>query len=121
MDQISLWSLRNKLIIHPAKTEAIILRITPFIGPIQPIPFDSGFVKIVTLATYLGVTIDNDFPESFHTWKVKTAALRIMKPFPKYVLRDTYFKAVIPCVTSAISTWGNCSTPLLQLLNRHPC
>ena len=67
MDQISLWSMRNKLIIHPAKTEAIILRITPFIGPIQPIPFDSGFVKIVTLATYLGVTIDNDFPWFFHT------------------------------------------------------
>lgn len=67
MDQISLWSMRNKLIIHPAKTEAIILRITPFIGPIQPIPFDSGFVKIVTLATYLGVTIDNDFPWSIHT------------------------------------------------------
>ena len=56
-----------ELIIHPAKTEAIILRITPFIDPFQPIPFDSGFVKIVTLATYLGVTIDNDFPWFFHT------------------------------------------------------
>ena len=34
MDQISLWSMRNKLIIHPANTEAMILRTTPFIGPI---------------------------------------------------------------------------------------
>ena len=38
MDQISLWSMGNKLklkLSQPANTEAKILRRTPFIGPIQ--------------------------------------------------------------------------------------
>ena len=113
--------MRNKLIIHPAKTEAMILRITPFIGSIQPIRFDSGFVKIVTLATCLDVTIDIDLSWSIHTEKVKNSCPENNETFAKYVLQNIHFKAVIPCVTSAISVWGNCSTPLLQLLNRHPC
>ena len=37
MEQTSLWSMNNKLIIHPAKTEAMILKKTPFVGPLLPI------------------------------------------------------------------------------------
>ena len=86
--------------IHLAKTEAMILMKTTFIGPIQPIQFGSGFVKIVTSATCLGVTIDINLSWSIYIEKVKNkyfkqvGALRKMK---MYVLQDIYFKAVIPC------------------------
>ena len=88
--------------IHLAKTEAMILRKTPFIGPIQPIQFGSGFVKIVTSATCLGVTIDSNLSWSIYIEKVKNkyfkqvGALRRKKHLLKYVLQDIYFKAVIP-------------------------
>ena len=120
MDQISLWSMRNKLTIHIAKTDAMILRKSPFIGPIQPRCFGSGFFKTITFTTCLGVTIDNNLSWSIYMEKVKNncskqlGALRRMKHLPKYVLQDIYFKAVIPCVTYAISVWGNCSSLLFN-------
>ena len=73
MEQISLWSMNNKLIIHPAKTEAIILKKTPFVGPLLPILFCSGFVNIVTSTTCLDVTIDNKLSWSVHIEKVKNS------------------------------------------------
>ena len=57
--QISKWSSLNKLTIHPLKTEAMILAKQQFIGPLQPLHFGSGFVKLVNSTSCLGVTIDN--------------------------------------------------------------
>ena len=55
--QISKWSSLNKLTFHPLKTEAMILAKQQFIGPLQPLHFGSGFVKLVNSTSCLGVTI----------------------------------------------------------------
>ena len=104
MEQITLWSMNDKLIFHPAKTEATILKKTPFVGPFPPIRFCSGFVNIEKVK---------------NSYSKKVSALRRMRHLPKYVLQDIYFKTVISCVTKyAIgSVWGNCSTLLLQSMN----
>ncbi|PFX28286.1 RNA-directed DNA polymerase from mobile element jockey [Stylophora pistillata] len=113
MDQISLWSVKNKLTIHPSKSEAMIIRKSPFIGPLCPVRYGSAFVNFVTSTTCLGVTIDNKLSWSAHIEKVnknfsnKVCALKRMCHLPQPVLQDIYyFKTIIPCVTYAIAVCG---------------
>ena len=41
------WSINNQLTIHPIKTEAMLIRKSPFIGPLPHLRFGSGFVRLV--------------------------------------------------------------------------
>ena len=110
MSQISKWSSLNKLTIHPSKTEAMILAKQQFIGPLQPLHFGPGFVKLVNSTSCLGVTIDNKL--SWHSqvdvvkasFSKKIGALRRMSYLPKLTLEEIYFKTIIPSIT-----YGNIS------------
>jgi len=123
MAQISMWSTLNKLTIHPAKTEAMILKKQQFFGALQPLHFGSGFVKFVNSTTCLGVTIDNNLSWHAHvdivkiSFSKKVGALRRMLYLPKSVLVEIYFKTIIPSVTYRLSLWGNCSQSLLNELD----
>ena len=123
MSQISKWSSLNKLTIHPSKTEAMILVKQQFIGPLQPLHFGPGFVKLVNSTSCLSVTIDNKL--SWHSqvdvvkasFSKKIGALRRMSYLPKSILDEIYFKTIIPSITYGISVWGNCSQSLLNRLD----
>ena len=123
MSQISKWSSLNKLTIHPTKTEAMILAKQQFIGPLQPLHFGPGFVKLVNCTSCLGVTIDNKL--SWHSqvdvvkasFSKKIDALRRMSYLRKLTLEKIYFKTIIPSITYGISVWGNCSQSLLNSLD----
>ena len=123
MKQILLWSSKNFLTVHPMKTEAMILSKSRFIGPLPPVRFGQGYVKIVNSTTCLGVVIDDQLNWVTHInlikkrFNSKVSALRRMKHLPTKVLSDIYFHTVIPSVTYGISAWGNCSNSLLNSLN----
>ena len=40
-----------------------------------------------------------------------------MRAFPKKMLEQIYFKAIVPSVTYGISVWGNCQPSTLTSLN----
>ena len=113
-------SIRNKLSVHPGKSEAMILRKTPFIGPLRPIHFGENYISFVTRADYLGPKIDNKLNWSIQIknackmFSKKVGALKRMRYLPKKVLEELYYKTVIPGVTYCIAVWGNCSTSLFQ-------
>ena len=48
MKQVLMWSVkRNRLTIHPIKTEAMILRKSAFVGPLPPLYFGTGLINLV--------------------------------------------------------------------------
>ena len=53
------WSINNQLTIHPIKTEAMLIRKSPFIGLLPHLRFGYGFVRFVESSTCLGEKLDN--------------------------------------------------------------
>ena len=116
------WSMINQLTIHPIKTEAMLIRKSPFIGPLPPLHFGSGFIRLVESSTCLGVKLDNKLSWSDHIFHVrkcfaqKVGALKRMKYLPVKTLQEIYFKTIILSATYCILIWGKCSTALLSHL-----
>ena len=119
MGQVHKLCMRNKMSVHPAKSK-VMIRKTPFIGPLRPIYFGNDVISFATKADCLGITIDNQsswsiqinqIPESYSK---KVSALKRMEYLPKKVLDELYYKTVIPAVAYCIVVWGNCSTSLFQ-------
>ena len=65
------WSINNQLTIHPIKTEAMLIRKSPFIGPLPHLRFGSGFVRFVESSTCLGEKLDNRLSWSGHISHVR--------------------------------------------------
>ena len=108
---------------HSIKTEATPIRKSPFIGPLPPLRFGSGFIRLVESSTCLGVKLDNRRSRSDHISYVrkcfsqKVGALKRKKYLPVKTLQEIYFKTIILSVTYCILIWGNCSTALLSNLD----
>ena len=49
----------NQLTIHLIKAEAMLIRKSPFIGPLLPLRFGSGFIHLAESSTCLGLKLDN--------------------------------------------------------------
>ena len=124
MGQVHKWCTRNKMYVHPGKSNAMIIKKTPFIGPLRPIYFGNDVISFATKADCLGLTIDKQLSWSIqinHACKScskKVSALKRMKYLPKKVLEELYYKTVIPAVAYCIAVWGNCSTSLFQNIEK---
>ena len=102
-----MWSVKNRLTIHPIKTEAntMIQKKSAFVGPLPPFYFGTGLINLVDSTTCLGVKIDNRLSWSVHIDSVKKhftqkfGALKRMRILPKQSLEEIYFKSIIPSVT----------------------
>ena len=68
MKHVLLWSVKNRLTIHPIKTEAMILKKSTFVGPLPPLYFGTGLVDSTTC---LGVKIDKRLSWSVYIDSVK--------------------------------------------------
>ena len=53
VDNVLQWSKNNQLTIHPIKTEAMLIRKSPFIGSLPPLYFGSGTIYVVESTTLL--------------------------------------------------------------------
>ena len=117
MGQVHKWCMRNKMSVHPDKSK-VMIRKTPFIGPLRPIYFGNDIISFATKADCLGLTIDNQLSWSIQinhipkSYSKKVSALKRMKYLPKEVLEELYYKTVITAVAYRIAVWGNCSTSL---------
>ena len=48
MAQVYDWCMKNKLTVHPGKSEAMIMIKTPFTGPLRPLKYGENYVKFVS-------------------------------------------------------------------------
>eukprot|EP00794_Sanderia_malayensis_P008603 gene8603-9531_t len=116
------WCLKNRLTVHPEKTEATIIKANGFTGPLRPILFGETVIKYVTHSVCLGITIDNKLSWTKHHEKVvksfssKIKELKRFRYLPKHVQEDIYYKRVIPAVTYCIAIWGTASPSHLEEL-----
>ena len=127
MKQVLLWSAKNRLTIHPIKTEAMILKKSTVVGLLLSLYFGTGLIDMVDSTTCLGLKIDNglswsvDIDSAKKHFIQKVGALKRMGILPKQSLEEIYFKSIIPSVTYSISVRGNCSPSLMNSLNSiHP-
>ena len=103
--------------VHPG-SKAMIIKKTPFIGPLRPIYFGSNFISFTTIADCLVLTSDNQLSWSIQinhackSYSKKMRALKRMKYLPNKVLEELYYKTLIPAVAYCIAVWGNCATSL---------
>ena len=65
-DQVNSWSLKNRLVVHEGKFEAMILSTKPFIGPMKPLKWGDDIIWHVSSSECLGVTIDDKLSWSQH-------------------------------------------------------
>ena len=70
------WSKNNQLTIHPIKTEAMLFRKSPFIGPLPPLYFRSGTIQVVESITCLGVKLDCRLSKSKHVSQARKSFVR---------------------------------------------
>ena len=113
----------NKCCIHPIESEVMILSKTDFTGPVPPIYFGNNFINVVNHTTCLGLVIDNRLTWAMHVDHVKKSftqkvgALKRTKKLPVKVLKEIYFKSIVPAVTYSTVVWGNCSYSIMDSLN----
>ena len=120
--QIYRWSQRNRLSIHNRKSEAMLLSTKSLIGPLQELWYEENRIDFVNSSCCLGMEIDNKLSWSPHinrlckTYRKKLGALRRMPRLSPKVLKEIYFKTVVPGVTYCISVWDGCTVPLFNKL-----
>ena len=116
------WCSQNKMTVNSDKTEAMIISLKPFIGPLRPLIFGDSNIKFVTTSKCLGVTIDNSLKWNVQvknivkSYGAKLSQIKRMKYLPKNVLVEIYYKSIIANVTYCITVWGTCSPPLFEAL-----
>ena len=59
MAQVYDWYMKNKLTVHPGKSETMIVMKTPFTGPLRPLKCGENYVKFVSVTNFLGIEIDH--------------------------------------------------------------
>ena len=62
---VSEWCYKNGMTVHPAKTEAMLIKRGTFVGPLPPVQLNGSLVKWANKSMSLGVTLDNKLK-----WKV---------------------------------------------------
>ena len=121
---VSEWCYKNGMTVHPAKTEAMLIKRGTFVGPLPPVQLNGSLVKWVKKSKSLGVTLDNKLKWKGHTENVKLAfvrklnLLKSMGFLPKHMLEDFYWKVIFPSVTYCILVWGNCGKTHFKALER---
>lgn len=66
LDQVQTWCLKNRLVVHERKSEAMILIISPFIGPMKPLRWGEEVIQYKSSSHCLGVLIHNKLSCSLH-------------------------------------------------------
>ena len=83
-------------------------------GPIAPVFWGGSCIKWVTKARVLGLTVDHKLTWDAYFMNIKKSfankldLLKRSRFLPKSVLRDFYFKVILPSVKYGLVLWGAC-------------
>ena len=98
------------------------------IGPIAPVLLSDSSIKWVAKARVLGLTVDHMLNWDIYVMGVKKSfvtkldLLKQSRFLPKSVLRDFYFKVILPSVKYGLVLWGACcNSNLLNSIERIRC
>ena len=101
-------------------------------GPIASVFLGDSCIKWVTKARVLGLTVDHKLTWDAHLMDVKKSfankldLLKRSRFLPKSVLRDFYFKVILPSVKYGLVLWGGgggacCNSNLRDSIERLHC
>ena len=114
------WCGGNQLTPHTRKSEAMLLCRGNPMGPIAPVFLGDYYIKWVTRARVLGLTVDHKLTCDAHLMYIKKSfankldLLKRSRFLPKSVLRDFYFKVILPSVKYGLVLWGACCNSNLR-------
>ena len=113
LDHVNSWCLSNRLVLHEGKSEAMVLSITPFVGPLKHLKWGEDTIRYVSSTKCLGVTIHDKLSWSQHisfalsAFNAKIKMLRRINFLSTSILETLYYKIVIPSVLYGIVIWGS--------------
>ena len=137
VDEMGEWSQNNGLVIHPKKSEILLLAKNKFIGLLKQVKLGNNDIKFVEKSKCLGMILDSQLSWKLQIEKVKTdmsykiKKLKLLRYLPKEVLSTVYFKAIVLAVIYGISVWGgnscskmndlgSCHIRAARIINRVP-
>ena len=128
LKEVYTWCLTNRLTPHPGKSEVMLLSKGAPMGPHAPIQLGSSILRCVTKTRLLGMTVDRNLswvPQAIETKKSFANKLNLLKRsrfLPKGVLKDFYFKVILPSVKYGLVLWGSCrNSDILDSIERLHC
>lgn len=115
LHEIYTWCLNNQLTPHPGKSKVMLLSSRNLMGPIAPAFLGSFNLSWVSKTRLPGLTVNCKLTWTPHVLEIKknfAAKLDLLKR-SKFlsikVLRDLYFKVILPSVQYGQLLWGACS------------
>ena len=115
LHEVSTWCQNNQLSPHPGKSEVMLLSTRYLMRPIAPALLGSSNLRWVSKTRLLGLTVDHRLTWIPHVLEIKknfATKLDLLKGsrfLPTKVLRDFYFKVILPSVQYGQILWGACS------------
>ena len=98
------------------------------IGPYAPIQLGTSILRCVMKTRLLGMTVDRNLswvPHARETKKSFADKLNLLKPsrfLPNGVLKEFYFKVILPSVKYGLVLWGSCcNSDILDSIERLHC
>ena len=114
LKEVYTWCLTNRLTPHPGKSEVMLLSKGTPMGPHAPIQLGTSILRCVTKTRLLGMTVDRNLswvPQALETKKSFANKLNLLKRsrfLLKGVLKDFYFKVILPSVKYGLVLWESC-------------
>ena len=128
LKEVYTWCLTNRLTPHPGKSEVMLLSKGTPMGPHAPIQLGTSILICVTKTRPLGMTVDRNLswvPQALETKKSFANKLNLLKRsrfLPEGVLKDFYFKVILPSVKYGLVLWGSCcNSDILDSIERLHC
>lgn len=114
LHEVYTWWQNNQLTPHLGKSEVMLLSTRNLIGPIVPALLRGSNLRWVSKTRLLRLTFDEWLTQIPHVREIKNFAIKLdlLKRctfLPTKVLRDLYFKAILPSVQYGLILWGACS------------
>ena len=107
-----IWCLNNRLTPHPSKSEVILFSKRTPMGPIAPVYLGNSVLSLVTKTILLGLIVDQkltwvaDVLETKKSFAKKLDLLKCSRFLPRAILKDFYFKVILPAVKYCLVLWG---------------
>ena len=129
LNELYIWCLNNRLTPHPGKSEVMmVLSRGIMMSSVAAVYTGESILKLVTQTHLLGMMVDNKLSWLPHVLEVKKSfvtkleLLKRSKFLHRAILREFYFKVILPSVKYGLVLWGSCCTSdVLKSIERLHC